>query len=330
MTGNAMSRLHHFARTACLSALACCLALVTFAALAQQAYPSRPIELVVPWGPGGGSDQTGREIGKLLEKELKVSLPVVNAPGATGNAGIQKMLAGQADGYSIAVLSADTLYANLTGGTQKWTLDDLAVIAVMIQQPSGFYVTEGSRYKTWADVLADAKSKQAGVKVAISGFGSPDDITIGYFNARGFKMNAVPFANPGERYASLMGGHSDLLYSPLGNIRGMVEGKQMRPVIVFGNKRVAAYPEIPCSKELGYEVSLPQFRAIVMKAGTDPQKVKVMADALTRVYADPDYAAFLKSLIATDDSYVPAKDARAFMQGEFESVRKVMAASQKK
>jgi tripartite-type tricarboxylate transporter receptor subunit TctC len=143
-------------------------------------------------------------------------------------------------------------------------------------------------------------------------------------------MNAVPFANPGERYASLMGGHSDLLYSPLGNIRGMVEGKQMRPLIVFGNKRVAAYPEIPCSKELGYEVSLPQFRAIVMKAGTDPQKVKVMADALTRVYADPDYAAFLKSLIATDDSYVPAKDARAFMQGEFESVRKVVAASQKK
>src|SRR5215470_10631076 len=105
-------------------------------ALAQDAYPSRPIEMIVPWGPGGGSDQTGRKIAKLLENELKVSLPVVNVPGATGNTGILKLIAGRPDGYSIAVLAADTLYANQISGTQKWTLNDLTPIAVMIQQPS--------------------------------------------------------------------------------------------------------------------------------------------------------------------------------------------------
>jgi tripartite-type tricarboxylate transporter receptor subunit TctC len=309
---------------AVMALASCCIPLHAFA----QAYPSRPVEMIVPWGPGGGSDQTGREVAKLLEGELKVSLPVINAPGATGNAGIQKMLAGTADGYSIAVLSADTLYANLTGGTQKWTLNDLTAIAVMIQQPSGFYVAENSRFKTWADVEKEAKT--GSIKVGISGFGSPDDITIGYFIARGFKMNPVPFANPSERYASLMGGHSDIMYSPLGNIRGMTEGKQVRPIIVFGNKRVPEYKDVPCSKELGYDVALPQFRTVVVKAGTDPQRVKVIADALARVYANPDYKAFLKSQIASEDSFVAAKDARAFMQGEFDSVKKVMAASVKK
>jgi putative tricarboxylic transport membrane protein len=294
---------------------------------AQEVYPSRPIEMIVPWGPGGGSDQTGRKIAKLLENELKVSLPVVNVPGATGNTGILKLIAGRPDGYSLAVLAADTLYANQISGAQKWTLNDLTPIAVMIQQPSGFYVAEGSRFKTWSDVEAEAKSK--GVKVAISGFGSPDDVTIGYFNSKGVKLQPVPFANPGERYTSLIGGHTDLMYSPLGNVRNMVDGKQMRPIIVFSNKRIPEYKDVPTSKELGYDVTLPQFRAIVVKAGTDPQRVKTISDALARVYADKEYSEFLKSSLASEDSYVAAKDAAVFMQGEFEAVRKVLAATGK-
>ena len=294
-------------------------------AIAQEVYPSRPIEMIVPWGPGGGSDQTGRKVAKLLENELKVSLPVVNVPGATGNTGILKLIAGKPDGYSMAVLAADTLYANQISGTQKWSLSDLTPVAVMIQQPSGFYVAENSRFRTWADLEKEAKTK--GVKVAISGFGSPDDVTIGYFNAKGFKLQAVPFANPSERYASLLGGHTDVMYSPLGNVRAMADGKQMRPLIVLGNARVPEFKDVPSSKELGYDVALPQFRAIVVKAGTDPQRVKVIADALARVYADPEYKDFLKQAIAAEDSFVPADKAAPFMQGEFENVRKVLASS---
>ena len=307
--------------------LVAALVTISLRALAQEVYPSRPIEMIVPWGPGGGSDQTGRKIAKLLENELKVSLPVVNVPGATGNTGILKLIAGRNDGYALAVLAADTLYANQISGSQKWTLADLTPIAVMIQQPSGFYVAEGSRFKTWADVESEAKSK--GVKVAISGFGSPDDVTIGFFNSKGLKLQPVPFANPGERYTSLIGGHTDIMYSPLGNVRGMVDSKQMRPIIVFSDRRIPEFRDVPTSKELGYDVTLPQFRAIVVKAGTDPQRVKTISDALARVYADKEYAEFLKMSLAAEDSYVPAKDAPAFMQGEFETVRKVLSATGK-
>lgn len=314
-------------RTVTTLILVSALAAALPAAVAQEVYPSRPIEMIVPWGPGGGSDQTGRKVAKLLETELKVSLPVVNVPGATGNAGILKLIAGRPDGYSIAVLAADTLYANQIAGNLKWTLNDLVPLAIMIQQPSGFYVAENSRFKTWADVEKEAKTK--GVKVAISGFGSPDDVTIGFFNGKGLKFQPVPFANPSERYTSLLGGHTDLLYSPLGNVRGMADSKQMRAVIVLGTKRLPEFKDVATSKELGYDVTLPQFRAIVTRAGTDPQRVKVLSDALSRVYADKEYVDFLKSSIASEDSFVPAKDAAAFMQGEFEAVRKVLSASGK-
>jgi tripartite-type tricarboxylate transporter receptor subunit TctC len=308
------------------AALACAAVIGSVAvAIAQEVYPSRPIEMIVPWGPGGGSDQTGRKIAKLLETELKVSLPVVNVPGATGNTGILKLIAGKPDGYSMAVLSADTLYANQISGAQKWSLSDLTPVAVVIQQPSGLYVADNSRFKTWADLEKEAKTK--GVKVGISGFGSPDDVTIGYFNSKGFKLQPVPFANPSERYASLLGGHTDVLYSPLGNVRAMADGKQMRPLIVLGNARVPEFKDVPSSKELGYDVALPQFRAIVVKAGTDPQRVKVIADALARAYLDPEYKDFLKQSIAAEDSFVPADKAASFMQAEFENVRKVLASS---
>ncbi len=119
-------------------------------------------------------------------------------------------------------------------------------------------------------------------------------MTIGYFNSKGSSSSRVPFANPGERYTSLIGGHTDIMYSPLGNVRGMVDSKQMRPIIVFSDQRIPEFRDVPTSKELGYDVTLPQFRAIVVKAGTDPQRVKTISDALARVYADKEYAEFLK------------------------------------
>ncbi|MDP1718632.1 MAG: tripartite tricarboxylate transporter substrate-binding protein, partial [Burkholderiales bacterium] len=144
----------------------------TATATAQEKYPSRPIEFVVPWGPGGGADQLARKIAPGLEKELKVSLPVINVAGATGQTGLTKMLTSPADGYSISVLIADTLALQIDPAT-KWKITDIVPAAVMIQQPSAFFVAENSPLKTWKDVEAEAKKRP--LKVGVTGFGSADD-----------------------------------------------------------------------------------------------------------------------------------------------------------
>ena len=176
----------------------------------------------MPWGPGGGADQLARKIAPDLEKALKVSLPVINVAGATGQTGLTKMLTSPADGYSISVLIADTLALQMDPVT-KWKPADIVPAAVMIQQPSAFFVAENSPLKTWKDVEAEAKKRP--LKVGVTGFGSADDLHVIYFNGKGLKLISVPFPKPSERYSAILGGHADLLYEQLGDVKSFLDGK---------------------------------------------------------------------------------------------------------
>lgn len=288
-------------------------------AAAQEKYPTRPIEFIVPWGPGGGADQLARKAAPLMEKELGVSLPVINVAGATGQSGLNKMLAASADGYSISVLIADTLALQMDAAT-KWKIDDIVPAAIMIRQPSAFFVAENSPLKTWKDVEAEAKKRP--LKVGVTGFGSADDLHVIYFNGKGLKLISVPFPKPSERYTAILGGHADLLYEQLGDVKSFLDGKQMRPVMIFADQRFPAFKDVPTGKELGYPIIINQFRAVVLKKGTDPQRVKAVSDALAKVAASDDFKAYLKDQYADDNSYIPAFGAVAFMKHEFETMQK--------
>jgi len=288
-------------------------------AAAQERYPTRPIEFVVPWGPGGGADQLARKIAPSLEKELKVSLPVINVAGATGQTGLTKMLTSPADGYSISVLIADTLALQMEPAT-KWKITDIVPAAIMIQQPSAFFVAENSPLKTWKDVEAEAKKRP--LKVGVTGFGSADDLHVLYFNGKGLQMTSVPFPKPSERYTAILGGHADLLYEQLGDVKSFLDGKQMRPIVIFAETRFPAFGNVPVSHELGHKIAISQFRAVVMKAGSDAARVKAVSDALAKVAAADDYKAWLKDQYADEKSFVGATGAVAFMKQELDIMRR--------
>ena len=307
----------------------CIAACASFAgvASAQEHYPSRPIEFIVPWGPGGGADQVARKLGQLLEPDLKVSLPVINVAGATGQTGHAKLLAGNADGYTIEVMTGDT-FALLADPNAKLKLADIIPLGVVIQQASGFFVAENAPYKTWADVEKVAKERP--LKVAVTGFGSPDDITVNYFAAKGLKLDSVPYAKPGERYTSIIGGHADLLYEQAGDVRNFVDTKQIRPVIFFYGRKVGDFSTIPVSTSLGYNITLPQFRVVLVKAGTDPARVKLLSDALAKAATSPAFKTYLKEQYADEASFVPASESIKYMQGWLEDAKKIIASIPKK
>lgn len=291
-------------------------------ATAEEKYPARPITFIVPWGPGGGADQLARVSGKLLEASLGVSLPVINVPGATGQTGFGKLVTSPADGYSIEVLTGDT-FALLASPTSRFKLDQITPLAVMIQQASGFYVKADSPWKTWDDVAKAAKERE--LKVAVTGFGSPDDMTVNYFRKLGLKLEAVPFPEPGLRYSSVIGGQSDILYEQAGDVRSFLDGKQIRPVLFFSAKPVELYPDVPYSKKLGYDVTLTQFRAIILRAGTDPKVTKALVSALDLAAKQPDYAAYIKQQYADPDSYVPADHALSYMENWLKEAKQLLA-----
>lgn len=293
----------------------------------EDQYPTRPITLIVPWGTGGGADQMGRAVAKVLQDTLKTaSVPVVNVPGADGNTGMVKLVESDADGYTLAVLVTDTFYGNVTAKEKSpWQLADVIPLAVMNRQPFTYFASPTGPYKTWAAIEKAAKEKP--IKIAIDGFGSAEDMLTKFLANKGVKLVAIPFAKPGERYAALLGNQVDLLCEPDGNIRRYIEAGQVRPLMVFDTKKVPEMPGVPTASELGYKVALSSWRAIVVKAGTDPSKVKVLSEALARVYKTPEYQQFLTYTWSAKDSFVSTQDVPGFLRSMQQEMQQISAAA---
>ncbi len=294
-------------------------------ALAQDKYPTRAVDMIVPWGPGGGADILGRLIGQRLENELMNPFPVINLPGASGTIGIAKIVGANPDGHSMAVLTADTVMA-VASGSAQWKMEQLLPLGVMIRQPSGLFVRNDSRFKTWQDVIAEAKLKPGTITVAITGAGSPDEFTVAYLAKLGVPLLGIPYPRPAERYTAVLGTHADILYEQAGDVRGFLEARQMRPLLFFANERIAAqFPDTPVSREFGYDILLPQFRAIVTRAGVDPKRAALLSSMLEKFAASPEFAKYLGEQFALPDSFIGGKAAQTFIATEFEAMRKLAA-----
>lgn len=286
-------------------------------ALAQGKYPSRPVEFIVPWGAGGGADQLARRLGTLLEPILGVSVPILNVPGATGNTGTAKLLSAAPDGHSIAVFIADTL-GTLAGGKGRYKLSDLAPLGIMIRQPTGLFVKADAKWKTFDELLEDSKKNE--IKAGITGFGSPDEMHVAKFNEKGSKFRSVPFAKPGERYASILGGHADVLVEQAGDVKSFLESKQMRPILFFADQPHPGYESVPLASKYGVTFAVSQFRSVVMRAGTDPAHLKAMSAAIDKVATSPEFKKYLADEMAFADSYIPAARAGAFIEEQLKLI----------
>jgi len=271
------------------------------AAGAQEKYPSRPIDFVVTWGTGGGADGMARELGSLSQSILGVALPVSNVPGASGNTGLAQVLNGKPDGYAIATYIADTL-ATIPAGLARHKIEDLEWIARMQVADSFLFVKTDSPFKTIQDLLKHAQANPGKLRVASTGYGSVDDLTVRYLEKRGYKMTTVPYPKPGERYAAALGGHAEVLYEQAGDIQQYLKAKQMRPLVIFADTRHPAFSDVPSSRELGLEVTLPQFRSVVARRGTPPERVKTLADAFRKAAETPQWKSFLEQWYMRADS----------------------------
>ena len=229
-------------------------------ASAQEKYPGRPVDFIAPSGPGSGVDQLARFFSPLLEQELKTPFPVLNVTGAVGAVAMAKLLAGRADGYTIG-LYVSSMNALVSSGRASWKLADLAPIVRLEKIPSFLFVKMDSPYKTFDELSAAVKAKPDQLKSAILGKGSLDDVTLTYMASKGFKTTIVPFAQPGERYSSILGGHADILYEQAGDVHQFLDSKKIRPILAFNETRLAEFPESRARAKRATRYSCPSFAA---------------------------------------------------------------------
>jgi len=303
--------------------LALALILGASPAFCQEKYPDRPIDFICTWGVGGGADQMARTIGRLAEKNLGVAMPVSNIPGSSGNSGMAGLLAAKTDGYTIATYIADTL-GTIPAGTARHKVTDMEWIVRTQVAQSYLFVKPDSPFKTIQDLLKYAKENPGKLKVAATGFGTVDDITVRYLASKGYVMTTIPLPQPGERYANALGGHSEVLYEQAGDMKQYLEANQLRPLIVFDTKRHAAFPDVPCSKELGLDITLPQFRGIVAKKGVPADRVKILADAFKKAMDTPEWQKFAAEQYLDPESYMGPKEFSTWVAKETETMREFM------
>jgi tripartite-type tricarboxylate transporter receptor subunit TctC len=274
----------------------------------------RPIDMVIPFGPGGGADQVGRTVATAMEKEIDQQIPAVNVPGSTGSTGITKMLSGR-PGESMAILIQDTL-TTVPAGSASFDLDELRAVCRLQSMPSALMVRKGT-YADWEELAADAKSKPGELKVATVGANSVDDIVLAAIEQElGIEFRAVPFSEPSERYAALLGGQVDALYEQLGDVKQYLDSGDFEPVVLFADAPVEGVDGVPTAEELGLpaEVVLPQFRGIVMSSDTSDDVVQALSDACQAAVESDKMQEFQAKVFAAEDSYQPADEFQNFLQ----------------
>ncbi len=307
--------------------LFCCacagVALVPLVLAADDAYPTRPINFIVPWGTGGGADYVGRAIAKELQPILGASMPVINVPGGTGQTGLMKMGAERSDGYTVELVTSETLLLEVTG-RPLFKPEDFACVGIVDQQNAGLLVKADSPFKTWDDVVRAAKAKR--VSVAFDGFGSSGDLIVNHLNRKiGAKFDLVPYDKPGERIASVLGGHNELLFTQPGDVVSYVESKQLRPILMFADRRDPRFPDVATSRERGYDVSFIHFRALYVKKDTPQPIMQKLTSALGKAIATPAYRAALEREDALPDSAVAADKAPAFIRAWLQQAKAIRA-----
>jgi tripartite-type tricarboxylate transporter receptor subunit TctC len=292
-------------------------------AAGQEKYPTRPVDFIVTWGTGGGADAMARQIANLAQPTLGVALPVSNVPGASGNTGMAQLLGAKPDGYTIATFIQDTLMT-LPMGLARYTVDDFEWITRTQVADSFLFVKTDSPFKTALELLKHAQANPGKLRVAATGFGTVDDVTVRFLEKKGYKMSTVPYPKPGERYAAALGGHAEVLYEQAGDVLQYLKAGQLRPLVIFAERRHPAFADVPTSKELGLDITLPQFRGIVAKKGTSPERVKTLGEAFRKASETPQWKKFAEEWYMSPDSYMGPDLFAGWVRGEVDTLDRLV------
>jgi len=252
-----------------------CLFLVSlafgFSAQAQE-YPTKPIKLIVPFPPAGGTDVLSRSISQSIMTNTKWVIIIDNKPGAGGNIGLDTAAKSPPDGYTIAMGQTANLAVNPTLYSKLPfdPLKDFEPIALVSSQPLILVVSTSSPWKTLKEFVDAAKASPGKLNMASSGNGTIGHIGGELFQRRaGIKMAHVPYKGAGPAVADLMGGSIDCFFGNTQAVGGLVTGGKLRPIATTSPNRLANFPDVPTVAELGY----PGFEAatwsgLVAPAGT--------------------------------------------------------------
>lgn len=256
----------------------------------------RKIDIICPWGPGGGADSTIRPMAKLLEEILGVPVQVQNVEGAGGVNGIEYVYKQPADGYTFML------------GTQSLIMADLQAIPSMDYRAEFVPV---AKLVHSINVIAASKKAAEGKYTNFSELmeyvaSHPNEVTCGMLSAtggdaaglretlKGLAVKEVPYGSGSEMNAALVGGHLHLMITGTDEIQGLIESGDIIPLVALSEKRMSRYPDMESTGELNIESYIGTWRGLMARSGTPQPAIDAMVAAIEQAVQDPSWQEFLK------------------------------------
>ncbi|MEX0318732.1 MAG: tripartite tricarboxylate transporter substrate binding protein [Ruegeria sp.] len=299
-------------RRAFLGAVTAAAALVATATAGHAAgWPKRPINLVVPYKAGGGTDAYARAISAAAEGVLDVPVVVVNKPGSGGLNGANAVVGARPDGYTMMMTSGGSfLLSTMTRDTKIDALDSFDFVAQVGQLRTSLMVPTGSPYQTVQDVIDAAKADPGSLRWAHSGRGGFHHVGgLGFLANNGIEAQDVPFKGGGPTRAALIGEQADFGFLGVQQLRGFEE--QLRALAVNSADRDTIMSDVPSFGELGVPFAAVSSPVIVFAPkGTPAEVISTMETALAEIAAKPEFAELLAER-GTGPVYASGADAKA-------------------
>ncbi len=282
------------------------------------AWPNRPIEMIVAYAPGGGTDLVARLLARHLEKELGATIVVQNKPGAGGAIGFAELARATPDGYTIGFINTPNLLTIPIERKTTFTWKSYDLIGNLVDDPGAFTVNQANNIDSLATLVKYARANPGAVTVGTTGVGSDDHLAMLLFEkASGVKMTHVGYKGAGEVRGALAGQQITIGAINVGEALAYQKGgTPLKFLGQMGLSRAVLAPNVSTFREQGYNIELASLRGLAAPKGLPEPVRKKLVDAMAKVAADPQFKQQADAMFAPLRYLAPAAYAAELERGE--------------
>jgi tripartite-type tricarboxylate transporter receptor subunit TctC len=313
---------------AAATAVVLALTLLGAEASAQEAYPSKPLTLVVPFPPGGVADIVARPAADSLARVLGAPVIIENKAGAGGGIGMAYVAKAKPDGYTLLLaLSSISILPEadkIIGRPPMYQLDQLVPIARLTADPTVLAVRADSQWKTLQEFVADARKRPGAISYGSSGNYGTMHVPMEMFASdAGIKLLHVPYTGAGPAVVGLLGGNIDAVASGPSTVIQHVKAGTVRVLASWGDHRLASLPDVPTLSESGFKAVFFQWSGLFAPAGTPAPVLAKLRDAARTTASDPRFVAALAT-VETPVQYLDAPELQRFWDADAQKLGAVV------
>lgn len=286
----------------------------------------RKVEIVIPFGPGSGTDTTIRALQPLLEKELGVPININNVEGAGGVKGAEFFNKQPADGYTFALYTPSHIIAAVNKTTNFDILNDTVPVVRLVQDSNIILANKDVPYNNMKELIEYVKANPGKAKL---GMMSPQGIDGAsakqLFDAAGIDVGFVPYSSGAEANAAVMGGHTDMVLTSPFDANAYLKSGDMKGIVVLAEKRASNAPDVECTKELGYDAYIGPWRGLVAKKGTPEGAIKAFEEAVIKATQTPEWDKWKESVGLNDrEGFANREDFTKIWAQYYEDMKKLL------